>query len=62
MARRLLQTHPKLRLILMSATVHTSIFSDYFEAALGPVVGAPLFVGARRWVLRLLILWLSFPD
>ena len=47
MARRLLQQHSHLHLVLMSATVHTSLFAEYFREAVGGSVGQPLFVGAR---------------
>ena len=52
MARRLLVQHPHLRLVLMSATVHTEILADYFGEEVGRShVGRPLFVGSRRFKL-----------
>lgn len=31
LARKLLQIHPTLRIILMSATVHTDLYRSYFS-------------------------------
>ena len=56
MARRLLDLHPQLRLVVMSATIRTDTYADYF--------GIPrdeyLFVGARRFPLT--VNWLDGLD
>ena len=53
LARRLLRSHPTLRVVLMSATLHSQLFVDYFAASLGrSQVGAPLHVGERRFPLQ----------
>lgn len=49
LARRLLQQHPQLRLVIMSATIHTGLYSDYFDVP----PEQTRFVGARRFPLRL---------
>ena len=57
LARRLLRSHPTLRVVLMSATLHSQLFVDYFAASLGrSQVGAPLHVGERRFPLQELFL------
>jgi HrpA-like RNA helicase len=50
LARRLLEQHPQLKLILMSATVHTELYQQYFSSY---DVGPSLFVGARRFPVRI---------
>jgi HrpA-like RNA helicase len=45
LARRLLERNPKLKLVLMSATIHTELYRKYFSDFL---VGTQ-FVGARRF-------------
>ena len=48
--RRLLTSHPRLRLVLMSATAHNGLYRDYFARTLGDAeVSAPLHVGGRRF-------------
>eukprot|EP01041_Mallomonas_annulata_P007018 gene7018-14283_t len=50
LTRRLLQSHPTLRVILMSATIHTQLYKDYFtnqREDYGPL--DCLSVGARRF-------------
>ena len=42
LAKRLLQTHPTIRLVLMSATVAAELYQDYFGVA-----EPPIFVGVR---------------
>jgi len=42
LAKRLLQTHPTIRLVLMSATVAAKLYQDYFGVA-----QPPIFVGVR---------------
>ena len=46
LSRRLLLQHPKLKLVLMSATVHTAMYRDYFDSF---DMGNAVFVGARRF-------------
>ncbi|KAK3232905.1 hypothetical protein CYMTET_56764 [Cymbomonas tetramitiformis] len=48
-ARRLLQRLPHLSLVLMSATLCTEVYQDYF----GDLAGEPLFVGVRRFPLQI---------
>ena len=54
LARRLLSVHPTIKLVLMSATLHTGLYTDYFNpcpvtqyAYLGDL--ECLSVGARRF-------------
>lgn len=47
LARRLLHTFPHMRLVLMSATAHSSMFSAYFSSA-----SSAIFVGVRRFPLQ----------
>jgi HrpA-like RNA helicase len=42
LAKRLLQTNPNIRLVLMSATVAAKLYQDYFD-----VTQPPIFVGVR---------------
>jgi len=57
LARRMLATHPRLRIVLMSATLHARLLLDYFSSALGAgAVADPLFVGVRRFPLTELFL------
>lgn len=49
LARRLLSQHEHLRLVIMSATIHTGLYSRYF----GVPPEQTKFVGARRFPLRL---------
>ena len=53
LARRLLTTHPRLRLILMSATVHTALYKAYFSNNPKEYYGEMdcLSVGVRRFPL-----------
>lgn len=46
-AKRLVETHPTLRLIVMSATLSANLISEYYG-----LKSAPLFVGARRFPVR----------
>eukprot|EP01041_Mallomonas_annulata_P005183 gene5183-10365_t len=55
LTRRLLQSHPTLRVILMSATIHTQLYKDYFtnqREYYGPL--DCLSVGARRFPANIL--------
>jgi HrpA-like RNA helicase len=45
LARNLLKTHPTIKLILMSATVATDLYSNYFDVNPDSII----FVGARRF-------------
>ena len=58
LARRLLQTHPTIKIILMSATMHTMLYKDYFSP--GPATSWKdygdlecLSVGARRFPVQI---------
>ena len=55
LARRLLTTHPRLRLILMSATVHTALYKAYFSNNPKEYYGEMdcLSVGVRRFPLNI---------
>lgn len=55
LARRLLLVHPTIRLILMSATVHTALYKDYF-ANQGEYYGSMevLSVGVRRFPVNIM--------
>ncbi|CAN0316565.1 unnamed protein product, partial [Hapterophycus canaliculatus] len=46
-AKRLVETHPTLRLIVMSATLSANLLSNYYG-----LDSPPLFVGARRFPVR----------
>ena len=46
MAKRLLTENPRIKLVLMSATVHTDLYATYFRDF---DVGPSIFVGARRY-------------
>lgn len=46
-AKRLVETHPTLRLIVMSATLSANLLSSYYG-----LDSPPLFVGARRFPVR----------
>lgn len=46
-AKRLLETHPTLRLIVMSATMSARLVSNYYG-----MTDPPLFVGAKRFPIR----------
>eukprot|EP01036_Dinobryon_divergens_P034678 gene34678-44844_t len=55
LTRRLLESHPTLRVILMSATIHTQLYKDYFtnqREYYGPL--DCLSVGARRFPVNIL--------
>ncbi len=47
LAKRLLETHPTLRLIVMSATIATEMYRDYFD-----VSQPAIFVGSRHFPIR----------
>ena len=50
MARRLLGRYPRLKIVLMSATMMVELYEDYFAKAVGPEqVSAPLHVGEQRY-------------
>ncbi len=50
MARRLLDIYPRLRVVLMSATISTDLFHGYFAECVGEdEVSAPLHVGGVRF-------------
>ena len=53
LARRLLHHHPHIKLILMSATIHTSLYEDYFSPDVNDGIDFGtlecLHVGARRF-------------
>eukprot|EP00937_MAST-01D_sp_MAST-1D-sp2_P002018 g2018.t1 len=51
LARELLQKHPTIRLVLMSATLCSELYQEYFG-----VDGEPIFVGARRFPVTTLYL------
>lgn len=46
-AKRLVETHPTLRLIVMSATLSANVIGEYYG-----LKSPPLFVGARRFPVR----------
>lgn len=46
-AKRLMETHPTLRLIVMSATLSADLLTKYYGLEL-----SPLFVGVRRFPVR----------
>lgn len=54
LCKRLLRTHPTIRLILMSATIHTELYRDYFGAAGAYGAMDCLSVGVRRFPLDVL--------
>jgi HrpA-like RNA helicase len=49
LAKRLLDTHPTIRLVLMSATLATEVYRSYFQ-----IERPAIFVGARRFPIRVL--------
>eukprot|EP00040_Diaphanoeca_grandis_P035668 m.224896 g.224896 ORF g.224896 m.224896 type:complete len:1381 (-) comp33447_c3_seq1:838-4980(-) len=50
LAKRLLTLYPTIRIVLMSATIHTDLYSNYFK---DNDVSDPIFVGARRFPVRI---------
>jgi HrpA-like RNA helicase len=67
LARRLAQRHPNVRLILMSATLHSDLYQNYFSAVAYPESTSPessrvsddikcLFVGTRRFPVEIMYL------
>eukprot|EP01044_Picomonas_judraskeda_P002805 COSAG03_NODE_213_length_10549_cov_7.843349_2_plen_1370_part_00 len=50
LSRRLLQRWKNLRLILMSATVHTKMYQEYYKEF---KIADPVFVGARRFPVKI---------
>lgn len=46
-AKRILETHPTLRLIVMSATISAKLVGSYYG-----VTDPPLFVGSKRFPVR----------
>ena len=53
-AKSLLTAHKGLKLILMSATVHTDLYSQYFKEfdPRAPIAESSLFVGSRRFPVK----------
>jgi HrpA-like RNA helicase len=49
LARQLLNTHPTIKLVLMSATVATELYSNYFSVKPENII----FVGARRFPVQI---------
>jgi len=50
MTRRLLARYPKLRVVLMSATMQTDLYAEYFKSAVGAhEVSETLHVGGARF-------------
>jgi HrpA-like RNA helicase len=56
LARRLLSDYPSLRLILMSATLHTEMYKLYFDGYNKPHPIECLSVGCRRFPLETMYL------
>ena len=55
LVRRLLSTHPRLRLVLMSATAHAAMYQDYFATDMSVNYGSmePLHTGLSRFPLNI---------